>query len=193
MKHSSAHLVKSFTEKPSKDVAEEYVNSGNFLWNSGMLLVKGDILHSELRNHCEDIFDVTQKCISSSDLDEVFLPTNSALFSKCRNESIDFALMEKTSKLSVMPLSVTWSDLGSWSSLWDVAKKDEKGNVLKGDIHLFDSKNCYVRSDERFVSVIGLDNIAVIDTKDALLVTSIEKSQDSTLNDKEFLDIEDPW
>tara|TARA_Y100000816_G_C26086106_1_gene573153 strand:+ start:352 stop:1779 length:1428 start_codon:yes stop_codon:yes gene_type:complete len=178
MKHSSAHLVKSFTEKPSKDVAEEYVNSGNFLWNSGMLLVKGDILHSELRNHCEDIFDVTQKCISSSDLDEVFLPTNSALFSKCRNESIDFALMEKTSKLSVMPLSVTWSDLGSWSSLWDVSKKDEKGNVLKGDIHLFDSKNCYVRSDERFVSVIGLDNIAVIDTKDALLVTSIEKSQE---------------
>jgi len=178
MKHSSAHLVKSFTEKPSKDVAEEYVNSGNFLWNSGMLLVKGDILHSELRNHCEDIFDITQKCISSSDLDEVFLPTNSALFSKCRNESIDFALMEKTSKLSVMPLSVTWSDLGSWSSLWDVSKKDKKGNVLKGDIHLFDSKNCYVRSDERFISVIGLDNIAVIDTKDALLVTSIEKSQE---------------
>ena len=112
MKHSSAHLVKSFTEKPSKDVAEEYVNSGNFLWNSGMLLVKGDILHSELRNQCEDIFDITKKCISSSDLDEVFLPTNSALFSKCRNESIDFALMEKTSKLSVMPLSVTCSDLG---------------------------------------------------------------------------------
>ena len=140
MGHSSAHLVKSFTEKPSKDLAEEYINSGDYLWNSGMFLVKGDVLREELNNHCKDIIDIVQKCVSPSDLDEEFLPTNSILFSKCRNESIDFALMEKTDKLSVMPLSVTWSDLGSWNSLWEVSKKDEKGNVLIGDIHVLIQK-----------------------------------------------------
>ena len=175
---SKAFSVNKFVEKPNKFLAESYIKSENYLWNSGMFLSKTSILLGELKLISNDIYDITKNSFLSDISEEGFINIDRKKFSKCRNESLDVAVMEKSDKLSVFPLLVNWSDLGSWNSLWEVAEKDKEGNAIKGDIHISDSKDCYINSEGRFVSALGLKGITIIDTKDALLVASNEKSED---------------
>lgn len=174
-------VVDKFVEKPSIDVACDYIDSGSYLWNSGMFLFKASRYLEELEKFRPDIY---KSCVASadeleSDLD--FLRINKEVFEKCPSESIDYAVMEKTADAVVVPMDAGWSDIGSWSSLWDVSEKDQDGNVIHGDVIVHSTKDCYVRTDSKLVTAVGLDDIVIVDTKDALMVAHRDSVQDAKL------------
>ncbi len=180
-KEGSGFVVDKFVEKPSSDVAHDYVESGNYVWNSGMFLFKASRYLEELEKFRPDIY---ASCVASadeleSDLD--FLRVNKEVFEKCPSESIDYAVMEKTADAVVVPMDAGWSDIGSWSSLWDVSEKDQDGNVIHGDVIVHSTKDCYVRTDSKLVTAVGLDDIVIVDTKDALMVAHRDSVQDAKL------------
>ena len=174
-------IVDKFVEKPSSQVARDYVESGNYLWNSGMFLFKASRYLEELKKFRPDIhaacLDATKK--TKSDLD--FLRVSEEVFEKCPSESIDYAVMEKTADAFLVPMDAGWSDIGSWSSLWDINEKNNNGNVTQGDVLLHNSENCYVRSDDKLSAIIGADNLIVVDTKDALMVAHKDAVQDAKI------------
>lgn len=177
----SGFVVDKFVEKPSSQVAHDYVESGNYLWNSGMFLFKVSRYLEELNKFRPDIYaaclDATKDI--KSDLD--FLRVSKVVFERCPSESIDYAVMEKTADAVVVPMDAGWSDIGSWSSLWDISVKNNDGNATQGDVLLHDSKNCYVRSDDKLTAIIGADNLVVVDTKDALMVAHKDAVQDAKI------------
>jgi mannose-1-phosphate guanylyltransferase len=180
-KDGSGFVVDKFVEKPSSDVARDYIESGSYLWNSGMFLFKASRYLEELEKFRSDIYE---SCLASadelvSDLD--FLRVNKEVFEKCPSESIDYAVMEKTADAVVVPMDAGWSDIGSWSSLWDVSDKDQEGNVTHGDVIVHNTKDCYIRTDNKLVAAVGLDDIVIVDTKDALMVSHKDSVQDAKL------------
>jgi mannose-1-phosphate guanylyltransferase len=180
-KDGSGFVVDKFVEKPSIDVARDYIDSGSYLWNSGMFLFKASRYLEELEKFRPDIYEC---CVASadelvSDLD--FLRVNKEVFEKCPSESIDYAVMEKTTDAVVVPMDAGWSDIGSWSSLWDISEKDQEGNVTHGDVITHNTKDCYVRTDSKLVAAVGLDDIVIVDTKDALMVAHKDSVQDAKL------------
>jgi mannose-1-phosphate guanylyltransferase len=177
----SGFVVDTFVEKPSSDVARDYIDSGSYLWNSGMFLFKASRYLEELEKFRPDIY---KSCVASADAlesDLDFLRVNKELFSQCPSESIDYAVMEKTADAVVVPMDACWSDIGSWSSLWDVSDKDHEGNVTHGDVIVHNTKDCYVRTDNKLVAAVGLDDIVIVDTKDALMVAHKDSVQDAKL------------
>lgn len=174
----SGFKVDKFIEKPSYSVAKNYFSSGDYLWNSGMFLIKSSRYLEELQKFQSDIYDACKLSMEEvvSDLD--FIRVNKTAFLKSPIDSIDYAVMEKTKDAVVVPMDSGWSDVGSWSSLWDLEEKDESGNVVHGDVILNKTKNSYVRTDEKLVATIGIDNIAVVSTKDAILVADKNSVQD---------------
>ncbi len=170
--------VEAFIEKPSMDKAQEYLASGHYYWNSGMFMFQASSYLSELKQHDPDMYDKVLSTFQRSRKEDNILHIDSDIFSHCPDNSIDYAVMEKTSKACVVPLQANWSDVGSWSALWDVHTKDSNGNVVNGDVLLEQSTNCYIRGEERLVTLLGLDNVVVVDTKDALMVATKDKVQD---------------
>jgi mannose-1-phosphate guanylyltransferase len=180
-KDGSGFVVDKFVEKPSSDVARDYIESGSYVWNSGMFLFKASRFLEELEKFRPDIYS---SCVAStdeleSDLD--FIRVNKEIFEKCPSESIDYAVMEKTADAVVVSMDAGWSDIGSWSSLWDVSEKNSDGNVAQGDVMLHNSKNCYVRSDDKLITIIGAEDMVVVDTKDALMVAHKDSVQDAKM------------
>lgn len=170
--------VDQFVEKPDLATAECYVDSGSYLWNSGMFLFKASRYLEELKAFNPEIYQACEAALhgGSSDLD--FLRVDADAFSACPSDSIDYAVMEKTDAATVVPLDAGWSDVGAWSAIWDVSDKDEQGNVTNNETIFQDSRNCLVHGENRLVSTIGLDNVVIVDTKDALLVAHRDKVQD---------------
>lgn len=169
--------VREFVEKPSVDVATGYVDSGEYYWNSGMFLFKASCYLKELQQHRPDIASACERSLEQSTTDLEFTRLDADAFAICPDESIDYAVMEKTEEAVVVPMDAGWSDVGSWSALWDIGHKDENGNVLRGDALLHASKNCLVYGEDRLVTLIGLDDLIVVDTKDALLVAARSHAQ----------------
>lgn len=176
--NSKAYFVNEFVEKPNLDVAKNYLASGEYYWNSGMFMFSARCYLAELRKSRPDIYDACMASMNdvSSDLD--FIRINSDAFNECPSESIDYAIMEKTSDAVVIPMDAGWNDVGSWSSLWEISDKDACGNVCRGDVILIDSHNNYVSAESILVSTIGVENLVIIQTKDAILVSSKDKVQD---------------
>lgn len=177
----SGFVVDKFVEKPSSDVAQDYIESGSYLWNSGMFLFKASRYLEELKKFRPDIY---KSCIAATDElenDLDFIRVNKELFSECPSDSIDYAVMEKTADAIVVPMNAGWSDIGSWSSLWDICKKDKEGNATEGDVMLHNAKDCYVRSGDRLVAAVGIHNLVIVDTKDALLVVHKDAVQDAKI------------
>lgn len=174
-----AYEVCSFKEKPDADTASKYVEEGRYYWNSGMFLFRASSYLKELRMYRPDIFTACERAMTnvSSDLD--FIRIDGEAFAACPEESIDYAVMEETKDAVMVPMEAGWNDIGSWSSLWDVAEKDEVGNAISGDAILLDTKNSLVRADDKFVAVIGAEGLVVISTKDAMLVANKERVQDA--------------
>jgi mannose-1-phosphate guanylyltransferase len=170
------YSIKSFTEKPNKNIAKKYFNSGNYLWNSGMFVLKASVYLKELETFEPDILAACKKSFSNSNIDSDFIRIDNEAFSNCPNKSIDYAVMERTKNGIVVPLDAKWSDVGSWSSLWDLKPKDNNNNVNEGDVFLEDVNNTYTYSSNRLVSVIGVSNLVIIDTQDALLVTDKQQT-----------------
>ncbi|MDH4022815.1 MAG: mannose-1-phosphate guanylyltransferase/mannose-6-phosphate isomerase, partial [Gammaproteobacteria bacterium] len=170
--------IRDFVEKPDYETARRYVNSGAYLWNSGMFLFSADAYLRELQAHAPDIADAADRALAAAKVEGGFLTLQRDSFQKCRKESIDYAVMEKTSHAAVVPLSAAWSDVGSWSSLLDVSDLDAGGNALAGDVVAVDCSDSYVRADSRLVAVAGLQGCIVVETKDAVLVVPKARAQD---------------
>ena len=175
---SVGFVVDSFVEKPSKALAIEYVNSGEYCWNSGIFLIKASRYIEELKKFRRDIFDACEASLNGKKIDLDFLRINQESFRLCPSESIDYAVMEKTSEAMMVPMDVGWSDIGSWTSLWGVSDKDENGNVTHGDVLLHDSSGTYVRTDGGLIAAVGIKDLIIISTKDATVVTHKDCAQD---------------
>ena len=173
-----AFAVARFVEKPNLETAEQYVNNGDFYWNSGMFMFKASRYLEELKAHRPDIYAACEAAIGDTSVDLDFIRVDRDAFMACPEDSIDYAVMEKTSDAVVVPLDAGWSDVGSWSSLWVVSDKDEKGNVHHGDVMAINSNNNYVFAETGLVATVGVDDVVVVQTKDAVLVTKKDQVQD---------------
>ena len=169
---SKYSIIKSFKEKPNKSNAQAYLKSGNYLWNSGMFMFKTSTFLSELGNYEPEILNHCEKSLNNFTLDFDFLRIDNNEFKKCKDKSVDYAVMEKTPQGVVVPLNTSWSDVGSWSSLWNTKLKDKNNNVCEGDIINENSKDSYIYSESRLVAAVGISELVIIDTQDALLVAS---------------------
>jgi mannose-1-phosphate guanylyltransferase / mannose-6-phosphate isomerase len=170
--------VASFREKPDLATAESFIAGGRFLWNSGMFAFSAARYLEELERLRPEIVAAAKNAYSKSVRDLDFLRLDREAFAKCPSDSIDYAVMEKTSSAVVVETNPGWSDVGTWQALWGVSPQDGEGNAAMGDVHLFDSSGCYVRAEKRHVSAIGVKDLVIVETDDALLVTSKARSQD---------------
>ncbi|WP_318464683.1 mannose-1-phosphate guanylyltransferase/mannose-6-phosphate isomerase [Photobacterium leiognathi] len=170
--------VESFVEKPNLEKAQEYLKSGLFSWNSGMFLFKASTYLDELKKYNVEIYETCQNAMSSSFSDLDFIRISKEIFEKCPDDSIDYAVMEKTDKAVVLPMDAGWSDVGSWSALWDVNQKDDNGNACRGDVILDSTSNCYIYGQNKLVATVGIDDLVIVETKDAILVANKNKVQD---------------
>ncbi|MEC5101738.1 mannose-1-phosphate guanylyltransferase/mannose-6-phosphate isomerase [Raoultella ornithinolytica] len=176
----SAFSVQSFVEKPDLNTAISYLDSGEYYWNSGMFLFRATRYLEELEAFRPDILNACRRAFSSITRDSVqdFLRVDKTEFESCPEESVDYAVMEQTSEAVVVPLNAGWNDVGSWSALWEVNEKDYNGNALAGDVFVHNSSNCYINTDDTLVAAIGVDNLVIVNTKDAVLVIDKSKVQD---------------
>ena len=172
-----AHRVAGFVEKPDLARAETMVASGRFAWNSGMFAFSPARFLDELGKHRPDILVGTRTAWQQARHDLDFTRLDAKALAACPSESIDYAVMERTDAGAVIPVDIGWSDVGSWSTLWEVGAKDAHGNVVRGDVHLNGAQNCYVRAESRMVSVLGVKDTIVVETDDALLVANRAEAQ----------------
>lgn len=179
---ADANKVIQFVEKPSLAEAQKYLASQRFLWNSGMFLFRaGDILN-EIQAHCPNILSTIQSCLevsatlSQDKTHKLMLEPDS--FAETPEDSIDYAVMEKSQKMAVVPCDIGWTDVGSWQALGDLIPADKQGNRIDAETCLHDVTNCYIQSKERLIGAVGIDNLLIIDTPDALLVADKSRSQD---------------
>ena len=162
--------ISEFIEKPNLERAEALIASGDYLWNSGIFMFRGDAFLKDLQTLRPDIYSACLQSWQTSAVDMDFVRPDSNLFSACPAESIDYAVMEKTANAMVMPMDPQWNDLGSWSSLLDLLPKNAQGNVEIGDTMSIDSCNNYIRGDNKLITTLGISDLVIVDTKDALLV-----------------------
>lgn len=175
---SNGYYVKAFIEKPDLVNAQNYIASGNYLWNSGMFAFKAKVYLDELKKYRPDIYEICEKSFQCIEKDMDFIRIDNSTFITCPEDSIDYAVMEKTQNSVVIPMDTGWSDIGTWSSLWEISPKDENGNVIKGDVLTVNSHNNYIFSDQSLVATVGLSEVIVVQTKDAVLVANKNQVQD---------------
>lgn len=173
-----AFKIAAFVEKPVLAVAEGYVASGEYDWNSGLFLFRASRYLTELEKFRSDILAVCRQSLAGAQPDLDFVRVDSAIFKTCPDDSIDYAVMEKTDAAVVIPMDAGWSDVGAFSSLWDVLPKDANGNVHRGDVLSHDSRNTLVFAENALVATVGLDDVVVVQTKDAVLVASRDRVQE---------------
>ena len=170
--------VEAFVEKPTSGIAEDYFSSGDYYWNSGMFLFRASSYLEELKKFRPDILEQCKASVMEVKADLDFLRIDKEAFELCPAESVDYAVMEKTSHAVVVPMDAGWSDIGSWSSLWDISEKDGDGNSTHGDVLLHNTHNSYVKTDGKLVAAIGVNDLVIVSTKDALMVAHKDSVQD---------------
>ena len=170
--------VSEFVEKPDQATAEQYLQSGGYLWNSGMFMFTPQQYLVELQQHQPQIAQCVHTSMQDRAQDLDFVRVNAEVFSTCPSDSIDYAVMEKTDHAMVVPLDAGWNDIGSWSSLWDVNDKDADGNSVHGDVMMVDAHNNLAMSESRLLAAVGVDDLIMVETKDAVLVARKDKSQE---------------
>lgn len=173
-----AYAVERFVEKPDLDTAIGYLDSGDYYWNSGMFVFTVAQYLEALERHHPEMLAACRNAYAGSRRSPDFVRLDREAFSACPADSIDYAVMEKTDRAVVVPLDAGWNDVGSWSALWEVASKDEQGNSLKGDVLSVDSHNSYIQSENKLVAVVGLDDMVVVETDDAVMVSPKSRVQE---------------
>ena len=176
--HDDAFVVDRFVEKPNLETAKAFLATGGYLWNSGIFVFRADRYLAELERYRPDVARALREAMSGAQRDADFIRPQREAFLAAPEDSIDRAVMEKTLDAVVVPARFEWSDVGSWSALWDLGQKDARGNVSQGDVLAHDSQGCYLRSDGRLVAAVGIENLVVIETSDALLVSTRERADD---------------
>lgn len=179
---ADGHDVRRFVEKPDKPTAETYLASGRYLWNAGMFCFTAETMLTEMQTHCPDILEAVTACLAQgvgSERDRyAALSLDRDSFANVRSESIDYALMEKTQRAAVVACSIGWSDIGSWQAIGNLTSPDAQGNRVVGEAVMENTTNCYIESAHRLVGTVGLDNLVIVDTPDALLVAHADQAQD---------------
>lgn len=175
--HTKAFQVAQFVEKPNLETAKKYLESGDYYWNSGMFMFRASRFLEELKLYAPDILHACEKTAKHMIEDLDFIRLNHELFSHCPSNSIDYAVMEKTSDAVLVPLKAGWSDVGSWLALWETQEKDSNGNVMQGDVMIEEVNNSYLRAESRMLAVVGVSDHIVIETADAVLVAHKNNSQ----------------
>lgn len=170
--------VARFVEKPNAEIAQKYLDEGNYFWNSGMFLFKPQVYLSELAKFNPEMVDCARKAFNASYKDLDFCRLEEKAFSACPSDSIDYAVMEKTSLAAVVPVDMGWNDVGSWTALWDVQGKDTDGNAIRGDVYAIDVKNTLIRGESRFVAAVGVEDLLIVETSDAVLVAHKDCAQE---------------
>ncbi|HEX9073802.1 MAG TPA: mannose-1-phosphate guanylyltransferase/mannose-6-phosphate isomerase [Pseudolabrys sp.] len=171
------YAVKSFVEKPDPTIAARYVRDG-YLWNSGNFLFRADVLLSELERLEPDMAAAIKEAVASASNDLGFLRLQPEAFSRAPQKSIDYALMEKTDRAAVVVGNFRWSDIGSWDALFDITPRDSAGNVLQGPVVTMDTSNCVVHTDQRLTTLVGVKDLVVVSTSDAVMVVPRARAQD---------------
>ncbi|EOG9062963.1 mannose-1-phosphate guanylyltransferase/mannose-6-phosphate isomerase [Vibrio fluvialis] len=175
---SGTYGINAFVEKPQLEVAEKYLTSGEYYWNSGCFMFKASVFLNELKQHSPDIYRQCELAMEGITHDFDFIRVGVDAFLKCPDDSVDYAVMEHTKLGVVVPMDAGWSDVGSWSALWEVSDKDEHGNVCQGDAILSGTSDCYIYAPNKLVAAVGLKDIVVVETKDAVLVADKNKVQE---------------
>jgi len=170
--------VDGFVEKPTPDIAQDYLSSGDYYWNSGMFLFRASSYLEELKKFRPDILEQCKASVLEIKADLDFLRIDKETFGLCPSESVDYAVMEKTSHAVVVPMDAGWSDIGSWSSLWDISEKDGDGNSTHGDVILHNTYNSFVKTDGKLVATLGVNDLVIVSTKDVLMVAHKDSVQD---------------
>ncbi|MGC8773791.1 MAG: mannose-1-phosphate guanylyltransferase/mannose-6-phosphate isomerase [Chlorobaculum sp.] len=170
--------VAEFVEKPSLERAEGYVASGDYFWNSGMFLFRPEIYLAELEASSPEMLDACRKSLENARRDLDFLRLDPEAFAACPSNSIDYAVMEKTSNAVVVPMQAGWRDVGAWSALWEAQERDAEGNIKRGDVLTHGVRNSYIHATSRLVAAVGLEEHVIVETADAVLVASKERVQD---------------
>ena len=170
--------VAQFVEKPNRETAEEYLATGEYFWNSGMFLFKPSVYLAELAKLQPEMADAVRQSFAGSYRDLDFCRLQEAAFTQCPSDSIDYAVMERTDKAAIVPVDMGWNDVGSWTALWEVQAQDENNNAVRGDVYLDDVSDCLVRSESRMVAAIGVKDIVIVETSDAVLVVNKDRAQD---------------
>ena len=172
------HAIARFVEKPDAATAEAMLQGGRYLWNSGMFVFTAATLIGELERYAPDVLEAVRKAVAARRTDLDFIRLGEAEFAACPNISLDYAVAERTDRAVVVPASLGWSDVGSWSALWELGAKDAAGNVSSGDVLLEGARNCFVRSDALLTAVVGLEDVIVVVTDDAVLAMHRDRAQD---------------
>ena len=170
--------VSHVAEKPDLATAQKYLGSGEYCWNSGMFVFRADRYLEELERHAPQMLDACRKACEQASDDLDFIRVHKESFLACPADSIDYAVMERTDRAAMVPLECGWSDVGSWGALWQTGAADEHGNVCRGDVILHDVANTYVHAESRLVAAVGLDDVVIVETADAVLVADKDASQD---------------
>lgn len=179
---ADGNTVLRFVEKPSLEKAQEYLSTGRYLWNSGMFCFSAGVMLREMAQHCPAILAATRACIEQASkatgkgFTQIELTPDT--FAQVPDDSIDYAVMEKSRNVAVVPCSIGWSDIGSWNAVGDLTTADGNGNRIEGEAQLHDVNNCYIQSNDRMVGAVGVSNLIIVDTPDALLVADCSRAQD---------------
>jgi len=173
-----AYEVDRFIEKPSFEVARQLLDDGGHSWNAGIFLFGAGAMRSAMLTHCPDIYRAAEAAVAHGVTDGSSLYADNSDFARAPSDSIDYAIMEKHDRVAVVPVSMGWSDVGSWQAVHGLAARDEAGNACAGDVFLHDSRGCLVRPERKRVSLVGVENLAVIVDGDDILVMSLDRSQD---------------
>ncbi|MBI1398208.1 MAG: mannose-1-phosphate guanylyltransferase/mannose-6-phosphate isomerase [Betaproteobacteria bacterium] len=181
----SAFAIERFVEKPDLATAKRMVDSGEYYWNSGMFMLKADAFLEELRSFVPDIVTAVTEALDNAKADMDFCRLDKTAFGRSPSISIDYAVMEKTRRGAVIPANMGWSDVGSWDALWEIQDKDGDGNVFDGDVLAARVSNTYVKAEDRMVAAVGVQDLVIVETSDAVLVSHRNAAQDvKTLVDK---------
>ncbi len=175
---SGAYPVREFVEKPDADTAQRYLSSGHYYWNSGMFLFRASVYLEEMARFQPEMLAACTRAYENLGTDLDFQRLDKSSFEACPSESIDYAVMEKTALAKVVPLDAGWNDVGAWSALWEVGEQDESGNVCRGDVLMQGVKDCYFHSEHRLIAGVGVSDLIVVETADAVLVADKAQVQD---------------
>ena len=175
---NGAYQVECFVEKPDLATAEGYLSEGGYDWNAGIFMFRADVILDEMRTFCPQIVAKATEAVVKGSRDLDFLRLQPEAFEVCPSDSIDYAVMEKTSLAAVVPVDMGWSDIGSWSALWETGVQDSEGNVALGDVISVDTKDCYIRAESGLVATLGVEDLIIVETGDVLLVADRNRVQD---------------
>jgi mannose-1-phosphate guanylyltransferase / mannose-6-phosphate isomerase len=181
--NQNIHSLSGFTEKPERAVAESYLNSGDYLWNSGIFMMKASVWMEKIQSFQPAIYSACLDAFDKGEMDGFFFRLHEESFLNSPDDSIDYAVMEKLAennndKLAVIPVDVGWSDVGAWSSVWDISDKDTDNNYIEGDVIAEQTSNCLIRSERGLIVTIGCNDMVIIDTDDAIMIADKNRTQD---------------